>query len=181
MAFPTQPAFVIDHTGWKADSPHPMVRFVYDHTVLLDSHRFGEGDALYDLNKYKLIKSTGEAFTGKTALEQVAAQFALFAENFHEPEFAIVHETATGGYRFFGSAKLFANLVVPGGDKKFEDSRGRKWQVCGRGAFLIDAEKDASSPSGLLFTFTQIFSDPTEIVKEAIKVGAIPVEALLGA
>ena len=178
MSAPTQPAFILFTKGWSPELlQHPSSPFMHEHEKLLDSKRFEEMRAYY-ADDFVYTKSSGESFTGISGVDQMIADYSLFAEHFHEPIYAVISETEKG-YRLIGHAKLYINL--PGAvDKPLTDLSGKKWELAGEGAFIFELVRDPSGPLGFKYTRTQIFVDPTPILKVALKRGLIPVEALSG-
>jgi len=178
MSYPTVPAFTVAAKGWDDNMlVHPMSKFLHAEEKLWDAKEYDKCEAFF-APEFVYTKSTGQAFSGNQGFKQVVADYALFAEHFHEPEGGVITET-DNGYCLMGHVKLFVNLPVPG-DKKFEDLQGRKWECVSQAAFKVYVKKDADGPEGLRFVSMQTFADPTPILAEAIKRGVIPVEALTG-
>lgn len=177
MSFPTEPAFVVHAQGWDAGLlRHPMAQFLHAHEHVFDAKDI-EGCKPFYTPDITFIKGNGQAFSGDAAVTAMFAEYALFAEYFHEPSFGVFTENPDGGYRLFGYAKMFVDL--PGAvDKKHIDLAGRAWECQAHGAFLFDVVKDPEGPQGFRIKFFQLFSDPTAILGHAIKRGLIPVEAL---
>jgi len=182
MPFPTQPAFVLHAQGWDANLlAHPMAAFLYAHEHVFDAKDF-EGCRPFYHPDMTYIKGTGKVFSGHEAHTATHADYALFDKYFHEPSFGVITENPDGGYRLFGSAKMFVNLPGPPVDdanKKFTDLQGRKWECQGHGAFLFDVVKDEAGPQGFRIKFFQIFADPTAILGDAVKKGLMPAEAII--
>jgi len=180
MSFPTTPAFTTYAKGWDDGMlAHPMSRFIHAESQLFDAKQYDKCEEFF-APEYVYTKSTGQVISGPdhAAFKQVIADYAMFAEYYHEPEFGVITET-DNGYCLFGQAKMFVNLPVPG-EKKFEDLQGRKWECSAPGAFRVYVKRDANGPQGLRFVSMQTFADPTPILGEAIKRGIITADALTG-
>jgi hypothetical protein len=188
MSFPTVEAFTVVCNGWDANLlQHPMMVFMHEHSKLFDRKDYSQ-DANFFQPDAVYIKSDGQAFHGfEAATKQMHADYDLFAQSFHEPKYGVITaipgREAEAGYRLFGQATIYGNLVGPPvgeEQKKFTDLQGRKWEVSGEGAFIFEVVPDADAPHGFKFTHFQIFADPTPIIATAIKRGVIPIEALTG-
>lgn len=180
MSFPTTPAFAFLCKGWDETLlQHPMMKFMHAHEIDFDIKRSRANDDKYYHDDFVFIKSTGESFAGKAGVEQMHADYAMFAKYFHEPNYGIVVDTPSG-HTLFGQATIYVDLAAPGGEKRFEDLQGNSWDCRGEGAFLFDVVRDPAGVVGYKFTKFQLFADPTPILGEAIKRGMVPVEALFG-
>ncbi|KAK0643731.1 hypothetical protein B0T16DRAFT_459843 [Cercophora newfieldiana] len=177
MAFPTQPSFVVHAKGWDSNLlAHPVPRFLYAHEEVFDAKDLERCKPFY-ASDMTYTKSNGQIFSGDAAVTALHGDYALFTDVFHEPVYGSISETANGGYRLIGWAKMFVNLPG-GGEKKHVDLQGREWECLSNGAFIFDLVKDSEGPQGFRMKSMQIFADPTPILGEAIKRGIVPVEAL---
>ncbi|KAM7186264.1 hypothetical protein V8F20_011469 [Naviculisporaceae sp. PSN 640] len=113
----------------------------------------------------------------------MTAEHALFREYAHEPVYGIVVDHEDGnGHRLIGTAKLFVNLEGPfAGEAKYTDLNGRKWECVTQGSFIFDVVNDEEGPGGYGYRLKlfHIMADPTPILKEAIRRGVLPVDAIL--
>lgn len=177
MSFPTKPTFVVAPTGWSEDMlVHPMMRFLHKHELVFDAKDW-EADKKYYASDFVYVKPTGQTFKGAEAVDALQGDYALFSEHYHEPLYGQVAPT-DDGFTLFGYAKMYVNLPVPG-EKSATDLKGRKWDAVAHGAFRFNVRKSGDGPDDFLFTFSQVYADPTPILAVAIKRGVIPVEALL--
>jgi hypothetical protein len=80
-----------------------------------------------------------------------------------------------------GSANMFADLPVPGGEKQHADLTGKKWDLRLPGMFHFEYVKDSSAKhDGILLKSTKVYSDSGPAVVEMLKRGMVKPEQLLG-
>jgi hypothetical protein len=104
------------------------------------------------------------------ALQQIYAPFVAFS---HEPRFLNCWET-DDGWEMVGTATMYADLPVPGGEKTNEDLTGKKWDLGLPGMFHFWYVKDESGPDGFKMKRSDVFSDTFPAVQEMMKRGMIP-------
>lgn len=158
-----------------------MLQFLHAHELHFDAKDYAACQPYYATDMV-YVKSSGERFEGiDAAMAAQVAEYALFSNYFHEPIYGTLVDHEDGkGHRLFGTAKMFVNLAGPfPGEEKHEDLSGRKWECATQGSFLFDVVKDEDGPNGYRLKYFQVMADPTPILKEAVKRGIVPVEALL--
>jgi hypothetical protein len=127
----------------------------------------------------KYRKSNGETSTGQAAFDAMLEMYAPLAAHEHEPKHVVVWET-TDGWVVFGEATLFADLPVPGGEKKYSNVSGRKWDLAVPGVFRFTFVKDEGSKHGYKTKGQEVSADSAPIMIEMIKRGMVKPEQLLG-
>lgn len=156
------------------------MRFLHEHEVLFDAKDFAACQPFYATDLV-YTKSNGEKFEGiDAAVAGMTAEYALFSEYFHEPIYGTIVDHEDGkGHRLLGTAKVFVNLAGPfPGEAKNEDLSGRKWECVTQGSFIFDVVKDEEGPGGYRLKLFHVMADPTPILKEAVRRGIVPAEAL---
>ncbi|KAK1750881.1 hypothetical protein QBC47DRAFT_392813, partial [Echria macrotheca] len=179
MSYPTTPAYVVDAQGWDENLlKHPMARFMLAHEAVFDAKDI-PACAPYYHPSLVYTKSTGQSFTGQAAINQMHADYALFAAFTHEPVHGVFVDTPNGGHTLFGHARIFVDLPGASDATRTEaDLSGRKWECRSEGAFRFEVVKDEDGPLGYRMKSMSLFADPSGILKVAVKRGLIPVEAL---
>lgn len=189
-SYPTKPAFQVYAKGWDANLlKHPMMQFMRAHNLLFDTKQYPACVPYYSPTM-TYVKSSGEIFSGRdSAVNALNKSYTLFSEYFHEPVYGTIVDHEDGqGHRLFGTAKMFVNLAgpipLPEAERRHEDLSGKKWECVTQGGFIFDARKttDEERTGGLpeyRLEYFQIMADPVPILKEAVRRGVIPVEAIL--
>jgi len=182
MSFPLTPAFITESAGWDKVRAHPAMQWMEKYTLAFDADQLASSSfSDWHTDDLTYQKGTGEVITGgETAFKACLEVYAPFAAHLHEPAFVIVWETEDG-YEMVGQATLFADLKVPGGEKKMADLTGRKWDIGIPGMFRFSYMKVEGAPhDGLKMRRNEVFSDSGPAIVEMLKRGMVKPEQLLG-
>jgi hypothetical protein len=75
---------------------------------------------------------------------------------------------------------LFADLAVDGGEKKFENIEGKKWDMGLPAMFRFEfVREEGSKHEGIKLMRSQIFSDTGPVIMEMLKKGMAKPESLV--
>ena len=176
MSYPTQPAFIQYSSGWEQRwRTHPVYDFMCEHHLAFDEGNMKTQPYTdWHTSELTLTKPNGETVSpGQPSWDALLEQYAPFSAHRHQPVWVAIWETDDGGYEFVGNAKMFADLLVPGGVKSKQDSNGRKWDVEGQAMSMCRFVRDPSGPKGLKLAYFKLFLDPTPLMGEMVKRGMV--------
>jgi limonene-1,2-epoxide hydrolase len=178
---PTTQAFIIRCNGWDEKAlAHPILRHLKLQTEAWDSGEAKKG-AYTDWMTEDVVyrQSDGSTVSGEAAFKAMLEKYAPLSGHEHEPKMAVVWETADG-WEVLGEATLFADLPVPGGEKKHTNVAGRKWDIAVPGVFRFVFVKDSGNKHGYRAKRQEVSADSAPIMIEMIKRGMVKPEQLLG-
>ena len=173
MSFKTVPAYVQYPGGWPEETrEHPVIDFFFEFEKALDFGDLKTKDYPADFLTADFVQqSNGTAYPpGKTSWDRYMAEIAAFTAHYHEPQYYVIHETATG-WELTGIAILYVNLPVPG-DGKVKDLLGREWDFKMQGvAFHFDLVKDPSGVKGVKIGKQEVVANMMALAAELVKKG----------
>ena len=179
--FPTTPAFIVRCNGWDEKVlAHPIMRYLKSQTAAWDSGEAKKStytDWMTEDVTYR--QSDGITVSGEAAFKAMLEKYAPLAAHEHEPRMGVVWETKDG-WEMIGEAMLFADLPVPGGEKKHASASGRKWDIGVPGVFRFIFVKDNKAKHGYRTKRQEVNADSVPIMMEMIKRGMVKPEQLLG-
>jgi hypothetical protein len=177
MAPKTRQSTVSYARGWGDARELPVLAWMEKYTVETFNNpavlKNKEAFAKWHTADFVYNNSDGTKYDGfeaaYAAIQQIYTPFAGFS---HEPSFFNCWETEEG-WEMVGTATMYADLPVPGGEKTNEDLHGKKWDLGLPGMFHFWYVKDDSGPGGFKMKRSDVFSDTFPAVQEMVKRGMI--------
>jgi hypothetical protein len=174
MAFPTTSVYLVQNAGgWDpVHRRHPVIDFMTDYEEAFHSGSMKSSGthAPWHTDDFNFTKPDLTTITnGPAAFAALLEMYAPFSASYHDPQYYVIWETATG-YVLAGAAFIYSNFVVPGAEgKKEKDLGGREWDFKALGSFQFTYVKDPTGPKGLKLKAQSLVADGIPLAKELIK------------
>jgi hypothetical protein len=173
MSYTTTPALIQHVQGWDTRlREHPIIDWMFDYEEVLDSDELKQGGlAPWHADDFVYAKNGVTAEPGAASWAKLLNDYGPFSAHYHEPEFVVAYETATGG-ELMGVANIYANFVIPGEQTK-TDLKGRTWELKSAAYFHFVWVKDATGPKGLKLQREEIIAGGLLMVNAMMQKGMV--------